>query len=72
MRESADMVQERELLVEDTMVFTDGNSSPAECTGKCIEQNVYYCRYGCNTMVHNVFTYGSMVKFIVAINFPGN
>jgi hypothetical protein len=58
MRKFADMVQEREPLVDDIIGFMDGVSFLFECTVECIEQNAYYCGYDCNMMVNNVFAYG--------------
>jgi hypothetical protein len=56
--EFADMVHEREPLVDDIIGFMDSVSFPSECTDECVEQNTYYCGYDCDTMVNNVFAYG--------------
>jgi hypothetical protein len=56
MREFTDMVQEQEPLVSNIIGFMDGISFPAECTDERIEQNAYYCRYDCDTMVNNVLS----------------
>ena len=58
MRKFADMVQEREPLVDDIIRFMDGVSFPSRCTDKCVKQNAYYCGYDCDTIVNNVFAYG--------------
>jgi hypothetical protein len=40
---------------------------------ECVEQNLMYCRYDCDTMVNNVSAYGPNGKvFFAAINFPGS
>jgi hypothetical protein len=47
-RKFADMVQEREPLVNNIIGFMDGVPFPSECTGERLKQNVYYCEYDCN------------------------
>jgi hypothetical protein len=58
MREFADMVHEREPLVDNIIGFMDGVSFSPECTDEHIKQNGYYCEYDCNMMENNVFAYG--------------
>jgi hypothetical protein len=71
MREYADMIQARELLADDVIDFMDGVSFQTECTSKCVQQNVLYCGYNCDTMVNNVFAFGPNGKvFFAAVNFP--
>jgi hypothetical protein len=73
MREFADMVQAREPLVDDIIGFMDGVSFPMECTSERVQQNAFYCGYGCDTMVNNVFAYGPDGKaFFAMVNFPGS
>ncbi len=71
MREYADMIQARELLVDDIIGFMDGISFLTECTCKLVQQNAFYCQYDCDTMVNNVFAYGPNGKvFFATVNFP--
>ncbi len=73
MREYAAQVQLQEPLVDNIIGFMDGVSFWAEYTDNTINQNAMYCGYDCDTMVNNVFTYGSDGKvFFAAINFPGS
>ncbi len=73
MREYADVIQARELLADDNIGFMDGVSFSTECTSECVQQNVFYCGYDCDTMVNNVFAYGPDGKvFSAAVNFPGS
>jgi hypothetical protein len=73
MREYATMVEVREPIVNDIIGFMDGVSFSIECTDECVEQNSMYCGYNCNTMVNNVFAYGTDGKvFFASINFPGS
>ena len=73
MRKFADMVQEREPLVDNIIGFMDGVSFPSECTDERVEQNGYYSGYDCDMMVNNVFAYDPDGKgFFAAINFPGS
>ncbi len=58
MRKFADMVKEREPLVDDIIGFMDSVSFSSKCIDKRVEQNAYYCGYDCDTMVNNVFAYG--------------
>ena len=51
----------------------DSVSFLMECTCKLVQQNAFYCRYGCDTMVKNVFAYGPDGKvFFAAVNFSGS
>ncbi len=44
-----------------------------EMTDERIQQNAYYCRYDCDTMVNKVFVFGPAGKvFFCAINYPGS
>jgi hypothetical protein len=73
MREFANMVKAREPLAEDVIGFMDGVSFQMECTSKRVEQNAFYCGYNCDTMVNNVYAFGSDGKvFFAAVNFPGS
>ncbi len=63
MRKCLDMVQKRELLVDDIIGFMDSVSFLAECTDKLVKQNAYYCGYDYNMMMNNEFAYGSDGKF---------
>ncbi len=73
MREYANMVQARELLVSDVIGFMDDFSFSTECTIKRMQQNAFYCGYNCDTMVNNVFAYGPDGKvFFAAVKFPGS
>ncbi len=65
MREYADMIQAREPLADDVIGFMDGVSFQTECTSKRVQQNAFYCGYDCDTMVNNVFTFGSDGKFFL-------
>ena len=48
----------------------DSVSFLMECTCKLVQQNAFYCRYDCDTMVKNVFAYGPDGKvFFAAVNF---
>jgi hypothetical protein len=58
MKEYADMIQAREPLADDVIGFMDGASFSTECTSKRVQQNAFYCGYGCDTMVNNVYAYG--------------
>jgi hypothetical protein len=58
MREFADMIQQREPMVDDIIGFMDRVLFPAECTDKRVDQNAMFCGYNCNTMVNKVFMYG--------------
>ena len=67
------MVQLREPEVDNIIGFMDGVSFQSECTDERIEQNAFYCGYGCDTTVNNVFAFGPDGKvFFAAINFPGS
>jgi len=67
------MVQLREPEVDDIIGFMDGVSFSSECTDERIEQNAFYCGYGCNTTVNNVFAFGPDGKvFFADIDFPGS
>ena len=73
MRAFANMVQQREPLVDDIIGFMDGVSLRTACTSERIQQNAFYCGYDCDTMVNNVFAYGPDGKvFFAAVNFPGS
>ncbi len=73
MREFADMVQARELLVNDIIGLMDGFSFLTGCTNEREQQNAFYCVYDCDTMVSNVFAYGPDGKvFFDTVNFPGS
>jgi hypothetical protein len=73
MRDFANMVQQREPMVNDIIGFLDRVLFPVQCTDKQIRQNAMYCGYDCDTMVNNVFAYGPDGKvFFAAINFSGS
>jgi hypothetical protein len=73
MRDFANMVQWREPMVNDIIIFLDGVSFPVQCMDKQIRQNVMYCGYNCDMMANNVFAYSPEGKvFFAAINFPGS
>jgi hypothetical protein len=73
MRDFANMVQRRELMVDDIISFLDGVLFPVQCTDERIRQNAMYCGYNCDTMVNNVLAYGPDGKvFFAAVNFPGS
>jgi hypothetical protein len=63
MREYTDIIQARELLVDEVIGFMDGVSFLIKCTSKCMQQNAFYCGYDCDTMVNNVFAYGPDLRF---------
>jgi hypothetical protein len=69
----ANMIQQREPMVDNIICFMDGVSFPVQCTDKWANQNAMYCGYYCNTMVNNVFVYGPDGKvFFAANNLPGS
>jgi hypothetical protein len=68
MRKYADMIQAREPLINNVIGFMDSVSFPMECNNKHDEQKVYYCGYGCNTIINNVFAYGPNGKGIFCSN----
>jgi hypothetical protein len=73
MREFADMVHARETLFDNIIGFMDSVSFPTECTSERMQQNAFYCKYDCDTMVNNVFAYGLDGKvFFAVVNFPGS
>jgi hypothetical protein len=53
-----DMIRVWEPTVNNVIGFMDGLGLTTECTDERITQNVYYCGYGCNTMVNNVLVFG--------------
>jgi hypothetical protein len=57
MSKFANMIQQREPMVDNIISFMDGVSFPAECMDERVDQNAMYCGYDCNTMVNNMFVY---------------
>jgi hypothetical protein len=45
-------------MVMNVIGFLDGLRLTTECTDKRLTHNVYYCGYGCDTMVNNVLVFG--------------
>ena len=71
MREFADMVQEREPLVDNILGFMDGVFFLTQCASARLEQNVFYCGYDCDTMVNNIFAYSPDGNvFFAVVNSP--
>jgi hypothetical protein len=59
--------------VDDVIGLMDGVSLTSECTSKPVMQNLLHRGYHSDTMVNNLFAYGSDGRVIFfAINFPGN
>ncbi len=60
-------------MVDDIIGFMDDMLFPVQCMDDRIDQNAMYCGYDYDTMVKNVFAYGSDGKvFFAAVNFPGS
>ena len=73
MRELAAIVEAREPIADDVIGFMDGLSLHSESSSEPIAQNALYNGYHVDTMVNNVFAYGSDGKvFLAAINYPGS
>ncbi len=69
----AEMKRLCEPMISNVIGFIDGLGLATEMTDKRIQQNAYYCRYNCNTMIINVLVFGPDGKvFFCAINYPGS
>ncbi len=68
-----DMISVRVPTVNNVIGFMDGLGLTTECTDERITQNVYYCGYGCDTMVNNVLVFGPDGKVVFCPNnYPGS
>jgi hypothetical protein len=54
MQQFAEMMSLREPMISNVIGFMDGLGLAMEMTDERIQQNAYYCRYDCDTMVNNV------------------
>jgi hypothetical protein len=55
MMKFANMIQQREPMVDNIIGFVDGVSFPVQCMDEQVSQNAMYCGYDCTTMVNNVW-----------------
>ncbi len=73
MRMFAEMICLCELTISNVIGFMDGLGLATEMTDERIQQNAYYCRYDCDTMINNVLVLGPDGKvFFCAIDYPGS
>ena len=69
----AKMIQQREPIAHDVIGFMDGLSLHSECSPDTFEQNAMYNGYHSDTMVNNVFAYGTNgTVFLCTLNFVGS
>ncbi len=69
----AEMIRLREPTISNVNGFMDGLGLATEMTDKRIQQNAYYCRYNCDTMINIILVFGPDGKvFVCAINHPGS
>jgi len=69
----AQLIHQQEPAVDDVIGFMDGVSLTSEWTSEPVVQNSMYSEYHSDTMVNNLFAYGSDGRVIFcAINFPGS
>ena len=67
------MIQQCEPIADDVIGFMDGLSLHSECSSDNLEQNAMYTGYHSDTMVNNVFVWGTDGKvFLCALNFVGS
>ena len=73
MVEWAKMIEMHEPMAIDVIGFMDVLSLHSECSSDTFEQNTMYNGYHSDTMVNNVFVYGTDGKvFLCCLNFPGS
>jgi hypothetical protein len=60
----AEMIILCEPTISNIIRFMDGLGLATEMTANKLQQNAYYCRYDCDTMVNNVFVFGPDEKVL--------
>jgi hypothetical protein len=65
MMEFAAMIQQREPMVDNIIVFMDRELFPVQCRDKRISQNAMNCGYDCVTMVNNMSCMAKKLRCIL-------